>query len=45
MTDVFAETHRAVGLIQTLVPVILLLGFAGSIEGMMDTRKSIRRDL
>lgn len=44
VADVFAETHRAVGLIQALVPVILLLGLTGSIEGIMDTLQALSVD-
>ena len=32
---IFAETHRSVNLIRSLVGVILLLGLAGSVRGVM----------
>lgn len=44
VTDVFAETHRAVGLIEALVPVILLLGLMGSIGGVIDTLQAMTVD-
>lgn len=44
VADVFADTHRAVGMIQTLVAVILLLGLVGSVEGVMSTLQALSID-
>lgn len=37
IAGVFAETHRSVNLIQSLVAVMLLLGLSGSVGGVMRT--------
>ena len=41
VAGVFAETHRSMNLIRSLVTVILLLGLAGAIGGIMHTLQGI----